>query len=278
MSIALVGRPEEVTEQILARYEPLRDSRVHAEPERQQRKLFHNTAYLFLLGGMSLVGILIATARLTPATISFAVLVLALGLLFWRSARLPLRFVPPEPLENLPLLSQALGLARSLAKEFPDLTIELEPISSSLQASCDGYDWKVNVQREKLRRVTSQEPAEYESYVIAESESASRRAWRRSAPQAEGRHRLVWTVVVDGDFTPRPGQPSNHCSLESCQSAIGVTECSFTLPITEPDQPGLGHEGRTDYISSPLGLHHPEFVGEQIAVSLAWMFKPNLRF
>jgi hypothetical protein len=82
-------------------------------------------------------------------------------------------------------------------------------------------------------------------------------------------------VSVAGEFSPKPGQPSMHTSLEHCERQLDSTMCTFTLPINHRDQPGLGHEGRQDFISSPLGLHHPEFVGEQIALSLIWMFKPR---
>lgn len=278
MSDALVGTPSEVAEQILARYEPLRDSRAYAEPERQQRKLFLNTSYLFLTGGVGLELALLAASKLTYTSAGFGLIVIGLGVAFGYAARRPLRYVPPEPLENLALLSQALGLCRSLSQTFPEIRIELDPLTSVLQSSCDGYDWSLRVQREKLKPTTTPNNADYESFnIVSETSTAPGRVWRRAAQQ-ENRHRLVWIVSIEDDFTPRPGQPSPHTSLESCSKRMGRTECTFTLPISQPEQPGLGHEGRTDYISSPLGLHHPEFVGEQIACSLAWMFQPNLRF
>lgn len=276
MSELLKGTPEQVTEKLLLRYEPLRDSRAFSEPERQQRKLYRGTSNLLLVGGAGLEVGLLATGHTEPAAIGFGLLVLCLGAAFRKMAGAPLEHTPPEPLEHLASLSQALGLSRALQARFPDMVVELDPINFLCSGSCDGYDWKLKVDREQLKPREG-DGATYRSYTILDSKKpAADRVWKRTSATVN-RHRLVWTVEIADDFHPRPGQPSSETSLESFESLPGKTICMFTLPINEPDQPGLGHEGRTDFISDPVGLHHPEFVGEQIAGSLAWMFKPNLR-
>lgn len=276
MSDLLKGTPEQVAEKLLARYEPLRDSRAFSEPEQQQRKLYRGTGTLFLLGGVGLEVGLLATGQASPAALGFGVAVIGLGALFRKMASAPLRHSPPEPLENLASLSQAMGLCRELAKAFPEMVIELDPINFLCSGSCDGYDWKLKVDRERLKP-REQDGASFQSYTVLDNKKpASDRVWKRTS-HATNRHRLVWTVTIADEFHPRPGQPSVETSLESFDNQDGRTVCTFTLPISEPDQPGLGHDGRTDFISDPMGLHHPEFVGEQVAASLTWMFKPNLR-
>lgn len=273
MSEALKGTPDKVAEQVFERYEPLRDSRAYSEPERKERKFLETSGYLMVLGGLGLEAFLLVASRLSPTALLFGVIVAGLGLVFVNLARRPLKFAPPEPLENLAALSQSLGLCRSLSKAFPSMVIELHPISCTVRGSCDGYDWETRVNREGLKLVGGNKTS-YDNYTI---EGSTKKIWKRSSTLASKRQRIVWSVTVDGEFNPRPGQPSTSTALESCESGMGKTVCTFTLPINEPDKPGLGHEGRTDYISSPLGLHHPEFVGEQIALSLVWMFNPHAR-
>jgi hypothetical protein len=278
MSDVLVGTPDLISRWLKARYEPLRDSRANSEPEKHQRKLLKGTGYLLMVGGLSLEILLVAMHQISVAPVLFGLAVAALGLKFLQMAKAPLKFQPPEPLENLVALSQGLGLCRALDEAFPTMRIEMDPINFVVTGSCDGYDWQVTVDREGLKPMPKDELG-YETYTAvseaADSQPAAGRVWRRTDDTAN-RHRIFWVVSVAGDFNPRPGQPSQHTSLESKnKDSQDKTECVFTLPINQPDQPGLGHEGRTDYISSPVGLHHPEFVGEQIAQSLVWMFKPR---
>ncbi len=276
MSELLKGTPEQIIEKLLLRYEPLRDSRAFSEPELQQRKLYRGTSTLLLVGGAGLEVGLLATGHTEPAALGFGLLVLSLGAVFRKMATAPLKHTPPEPLEHLASLSQALGLARALHQRFPDMVVELDPINFLCSGSCDGYDWKLKLDRERLKP-REDDGAAFQSYTILDSKKpAADRVWKRTS-QTVNRQRLVWTVEIADDFHPRPGQPSTETSLENFNNDRGKTICTFTLPINEPDQPGLGHEGRSDFISDPMGLHHPEFVGEQIAGSLAWMFKPNLR-
>jgi hypothetical protein len=277
MKDALVGTPEQVAGWLLARYLPLRDSRAHSEPEKQQRRFLKGTAYLLMVGGLSLEVLLVATGQVSVAAVLFGLAVAALGGKFLHAANRPLQFSAAEPLENMVAYSQGIGLCRKLSEAFSDMQIQLDPLSCAVAGSCDGYDWETVVDREGLKPVDGGKDG-YESYTVlaeaAGSKPAASRLWRRSSPTVNC-HRIFWTVSLPGEFTPRAGQPSEHTSLERRESSLGKTSCVFTLPINSPDQPGLGHDGRTDYISSPLGLHHPEFVGEQVALSLIWMFNPR---
>jgi hypothetical protein len=277
MSEALRGTPAKLAEQLQARYEPLRDSRAHAEPELNQRKWMDLVGYLLIFGGAGVEVFLLVSRHPNVPAIVFGLAVAALGGKLVQLSRRPLQFVPPEPLENLAPLCQGIGLCRTLARSFPDAEIELDPVAFLLRGSYDGYDWELSVDRQGLKPVDKEEAGFDNSFqVLSEAGAQSGKLWRRSSHKIH-RHRIVWRVTVDGDFTPRPGLPSPDTSLEERSVSGGKTVCVFTLPVNQPDQPGLGHEGRTDYISSPLGLHHPEFVGEQVAQSLNWMFLPNLR-
>lgn len=277
MSEALVGTPAKVVEQLLARYLPLRDSRAHSMPELHQRKLLKRTAYLMVISGISVEVLLLVTRHVTALGVLFGLGVVALARPFDRMSQKPLMFAPPEPLENLAALSQGLGLCRSLAKAFPQMPIVLDPLSCTLDGSCDGYVWHVTVDREGLKPIPRDQTGYDNSYtVLAESagnQPVAGKIWTRTA-KTVNRHRIVWTVAIEDEFKPRAGRPGEHTMLESHDVARGASKCVFTLPVNEPDQPGLGHEGRGDYISSPVGLHHPEFVGEQIALSLIWLFNP----
>ncbi len=274
----LLGTPDELADKILARFEPLRDSRAHSEPERNQLETFKTIAFLLFGVGFLLEVLMVATSHISWSGALFGLGVIVLGLLSWRRSKRPLQFAPPEPLENLPALSQGLGLCRSLAKTFPNTTMEFEPITSTLRGSCDGYDWEVTVDREGLRPVDNGGRA-YDNFTVMSDSggaSAGSRIWRRTS-QLVNSHRIVWTVSIDGEFRGKAGRPSEDTSLEAREVDAGKTLCVFTLPINQPKEPGLGHDGRVDFISSPLGLHHPEFVGEEIARSLDWLFDTRIR-
>lgn len=278
MSEVLDGTPDLIAVKLKARYEPLRDSRAHAEPELHQRKLFRGTGRLLVAGGLGVEVLILAGGMLSVGGVLFGLGVAALGGKFLSMSNAPLKFEPPEPLENLAALSQGLGFCRELEKGLPQTRITFDPINFSIAGSCDGYDWTVEVDREGLK-VLPREQLGYDAYAPLGDDKGDRpaagRVWRRTSSLA-ARHRIFWVVTIAGDFTPRPGQPSTHTSLEHREAKLDKTELTFTLPINQPDQNGLGHEGRTDFISAPLGLHHPEFVGEQIALSLLWLFKPRL--
>lgn len=278
MSEVLDGTPDLILRRLKARYEPLRDSRAHSEPELHQRKILRGTAYLLLAGGLGLPVLLVALGEVSAPGVIFGLVVAAIGIGFWQQARKPLAFTPPEPLENLAALSQGLGLCQTLIETFPTMRMELDPIAFTAQGSCDGYDWQLKVDRESLKPMPRSEVG-YETYMASsesgDGKSGAGRVWNRPSSTVK-RHRIAWTVTVAGDFTPKPGQPSQHTSLEHHEGKLGNTLCVFTLPLNHHDKPGLGHDNRTDFISSPMGLHHPEFVGEQIAQSLVWMFKPRL--
>jgi hypothetical protein len=276
MDEVLDGTPELIGIKLKARYEPLRDSRAFCEPELAQRKLFRGTGNLLAAGGMGLEALLLIMGQLSTGGALFGLGVTAIGLKFLQKAREPLKFEPPEPLENLAPLSQGQGLCKVLMESFPNLRMQLDPIEFVAKGSCDGYDWQLRVERETLKPLPRDE-AGYETYMAVSEgpKSTGGRIWNRS-PSTVHRHRIVWKVTVADEYTPRPGQPSQYTSLECHETVLDKNVCTFTLPINHHDQPGLGHEGRTDFVSSPLGLHHPEFVGEQIALSLVWMFKPRL--
>lgn len=278
MAEPLTGTAEQLVAQLLARYEPLRDSRLHAEPEVQRQKLFQRAAVALGLAGTLITVGLLASGRVGSQGGLYGLALLLLAAVCWHRGRQPLRYVPPEPLDNLAPLAQSLGLCRALAHSFPEVELQLDPMDFLLQGSCDGYDWQVRIDRELLRSSGKNEKGVPVYSVLSDqdrSAPAASRIWRRG--DQELMERIVWTVRMPDEFRHRAGQPSPHASLDRCQTRMGQTECVFTLPMTSPGQPGLGHEDRTDYISSPLGLHHPEFVGEQVALSLAWMFKPNLK-
>lgn len=256
---------------LLARFLPLRDSQAHAEPELQRLRMLRVVGRMLLVAGVALEVWLLTASRLSVASGGFGLVLLAIGGYLFYAGSQPARFVPPEPLENLAALSQALGLSRGLEKFFPDAPLELDPLDFRASSSYDGYDWELSTDREALRPI---EGAHGNSYRITSELAAegAQRIWRR-AGATPIRHRIVWHVKIDGRFTPRAGRPSQHAVVEEHETEGETTVVTFSLPIVPPDKHGLGHEGRTDYVSSPLGLHHPEFVGEQIALSLGWMFK-----
>lgn len=278
MSEVLDGTPDLIAIKLKARYEPLRDSRAKAEPEIHQRKIMRGTGRLLVAGGVGVEVLMVAGGMLSLGGVLFGLGVAGLGGKFLSMAKAPLQFQPPEPLENLAALAQGLGFCRQLEKAMPSLRITFDPLNFNITGSCDGYDWTVEVDREGLMAL-DREKVGYDAYKpLAETKGdkpTAGRVWRRTS-SLMARHRIFWLVTIAGDFTPRPGMPSNHASLEHREVRLDKTELTFTLPINQPDQNGLGHEGRTDYISAPLGLHHPEFVGEQIALSLIWLFKPRL--
>ena len=270
----LSGLPSKVTAGLLARFLPLRDSQAHAEPEIQRLRLLKGAGGLLLLGGGLLeVGLLLSGSG-TAISLGFGLVVLVVGGVLYRAGCEAPRFVPPEPLENLAALSQALGLSRGMEKHFPEGVLQLDPLDFRASSSYDGYDWELSTDREALRPIHGKFGGSYRITTELAQEGAGR-IWRRSAPTAI-RHRIVWHVKVEGTYSPRAGKPSEHTALESHETQDDSTVISFALPIVAPDKHGLGHEGRTDYVSTPFGLHHPEFVGEQIAQSLAWMFKRSL--
>lgn len=277
--MSLVGTPSKVGEQLLGRYLPLRDSQAHSQPELHQRKLMKRTAYGMLAGGLGVEVLILLSGNLSIPGILFGVGVMALSKPFLRLSDRPLEFAPPEPVENLPALSQGLGFCRALSKSFPEMRIELDPLSFQASGSCDGYDWRLKVDRESLQAVSREEVGYDNSYKVLEEgqkRDGATKIWRRTS-NLDSRHRISWVVSIEDEFTPRPGQPSEHTLMEDREVSHGHTRITFGLPINLPNEPGLGHEGRNDFISAPTGLHHPEFVGEQIAQSLAWLFKPNVR-
>lgn len=273
MSQVLTGVPSELFSQVQARYIPLRDSRAFAEPERNQRQFWLATGALVGLGGALLILSLLLTGKTGAGGLILGLTLLGLGLfLRWLGHR-PLTYLPPEPLENLASLSQSLGLCKELVRLFPNDTFDLDPVAGTLCGSSDGRDWSLKVDHQTLA-IIAQTEDDYDSYAVIQDKDrspATRRIWSRSH-DAMHRHRVLWEVTIEGAYRPRPGQPSEQTSLDSADCTTERAVCIFSLPIISFTEPGLGHEGRTDFISSPAGLHHPEFVGEQIALSLAWLF------
>lgn len=278
MEQVLQGKPQQLFESVEARYIPLRDSRVHAEPEANQRRLLKNTGK-FLFGGGALLELgLLVTGNGEMQSYGFGLLVLAIAAALLYLSRRPLKYIPPEPLINLAALSQSLGLCRQLKVNFPEQGFELNPVTGDLCAITDGRKWTVKVDHQTLKPLEKDSQG-YESYSLVHTKNTSsseHKIWNRN--RAAGyRQRVLWTVTIEGAFTPRAGQPSRDTVLDSSATDDEQSICTFSLPIISFEEPGLGHENRTDYISSPAGLHHPEFVGEQVALSLAWLFPANFR-